>query len=57
MTVVTQYHGHSDNVFAVAWSPGGEAIASGSRDRTVQVWHPLTGQTTTMYRGHHERPP
>ena len=30
--------GHSDIVSAVAWSPDGRRIASGSKDQTVQVW-------------------
>src|SRR6266567_4721980 len=42
------YHGHSDYylghslthaaVNSVTWSPGGTRIASGSSDKTVQVW-------------------
>src|SRR6266704_1036974 len=52
MSIATHYQGHSDNVFAVAWAPDGDAIASGSRDRTVQVWHPLTGTPITIYRKH-----
>jgi WD40 repeat protein len=32
------YHGHSGYVMAIAWSPDGSRIASGSVDRTVQVW-------------------
>jgi eukaryotic-like serine/threonine-protein kinase len=35
---VYTYHGHSGAVLAVAWSPDGKDIASGSRDKTVQVW-------------------
>ncbi len=35
---VFTYHGHSGAVLAVAWSPDGKDIASGSRDKTVQVW-------------------
>ena len=46
------YHGHSDNVFAVAWSPDGQYIASGSRDTTVRVWHAATGICEYIYRGH-----
>ncbi len=32
------YRGHSNGVDAVAWSPDGRRIASGSDDYTVQVW-------------------
>ena len=32
------YRSHSDQVNAVAWSPDGKYIASGSWDKTVQVW-------------------
>ena len=32
------YHGHSDLVWTVVWSPDGKCIASGSADKTVQVW-------------------
>ena len=32
------YRGHSGDVWAVAWSPDGKRIASGSYDKTVQVW-------------------
>ena len=32
------YSGHSGHVVAVAWSPDGKLIASGSTDKTAQVW-------------------
>jgi WD40 repeat protein len=32
------YRGHTDLVTSVAWSPDGKRIASGSYDKTVQVW-------------------
>jgi eukaryotic-like serine/threonine-protein kinase len=39
-------------IFAVAWSPDGSCIASGSWDKTVQVWNALTGKPIRTYRGH-----
>jgi eukaryotic-like serine/threonine-protein kinase len=32
------YTGHSDRAEALAWSPDGKYLASGSGDKTVQVW-------------------
>ena len=46
------YHGHSDQVQSVAWSPKGNYIASASSDRTVQVWDATTGNTIFTYPGH-----
>ncbi|GFZ21679.1 WD-40 repeat family protein [Actinidia rufa] len=30
--------GHADEVFAVDWSPDGEKVASGGRDRVLKLW-------------------
>src|SRR6266487_2068661 len=38
-TLLYRYLGHTDPVDTVAWSPDGQRIASGSSDKTVQVWH------------------
>jgi len=46
------YHGHSDYVSAVAWSPDGKRIASASGDHTVQVWDATNGGHVYTYRGH-----
>ena len=46
------YQGHSDNVFAVAWSPDGQYIASGSKDTTVHIWHAATAKPEYVFRGH-----
>src|SRR5262245_14096078 len=35
--------GHTDSVTVVAWSPDGDLLASSSRDQTVRVWDPKTG--------------
>ncbi len=37
------YHGHSNSVFATAWSPDSKRIASASSDNTMQVWQPVIG--------------
>ncbi len=46
------YHGHSDRATAVAWSPDGKYVVSGSLDKTVQVWSATTGKARLIYRGH-----
>ncbi len=34
-----RYTGHANDVWSAAWSPDGKRIASGSTDKTVQVWN------------------
>ncbi len=51
-SLVSTYKGHSSVVNAVAWSPDGQHIASGSNDRTVQVWNATDGSSPYTYRGH-----
>ena len=46
------YSGHSGAVLAVAWSPDGKRTASGSGDKTVQVWDAADGSHVFTYRGH-----
>ncbi len=46
------YRGHTDRVNAIVWSPDGTCIASGSGDKTVQVWNTLTGDQIFTYCGH-----
>jgi eukaryotic-like serine/threonine-protein kinase len=51
-TTLYTYRGHSSGVFAVAWSPDGKRLASGSQDKTVQVWDATDGGHVFTYRGH-----
>ncbi|CAN0090242.1 unnamed protein product [Phaeothamnion confervicola] len=40
---LAELRGHSDRVWAVAWSPDGALLASCSGDKSVRVWGPLSG--------------
>ena len=44
--------GHTDFVFAVAVSPDGRFIVSGSGDRTVKVWDAQSGALLRSLKGH-----
>ncbi|BDA49586.1 probable WD repeat and SOCS box-containing protein 1 [Coccomyxa sp. Obi] len=35
---VSSFHGHTDSVLRVNWSPDGQLLASGSADTTVRLW-------------------
>lgn len=48
-TTLYTYRGHSDFVDAVAWSPNGQYIASGSWDHTVRVWNAKTRALILTY--------
>lgn len=30
--------GHQDEVYAVDWSPDGEKVGSGGRDKAIRIW-------------------
>ncbi|KAA6415622.1 MAG: hypothetical protein FRX48_00338 [Lasallia pustulata] len=47
--------GHSDMVMAVAFSPDGKQLASGSDDKTVRIWDATTGATLQTLEGHSGR--
>ena len=47
-------HGHSGIVEAVVVSPDGRTLASGSRDRTIQLWDIPDGATKAILKGHRD---
>src|SRR6266581_2785699 len=44
--------GHTQPVRSVAWSPNGTSIASGSEDKTVQIWDASRGILILSYSRH-----
>jgi WD40 repeat protein len=51
LQLVTQT-GHTDAILAVAFSPDGQLLASGSWDNTVKLWNPTTGSELATLKGH-----
>ncbi|MFM5942263.1 MAG: WD40 repeat domain-containing protein, partial [Dolichospermum sp.] len=43
---------HSDSVTAMAITPDGKTLISGSRDRTIKVWDLVTGEVKLTFEGH-----
>ena len=55
-TFIKELSGNTGTVFAVAWSPDGATLASGSTDGTVRLWKAdgtfikeLTGHTDSVF--------
>jgi WD40 repeat protein len=44
----------NETVDAIAWSPDGEAIATGAADNNVELWMPNTGDRLAVLKGHRE---
>lgn len=44
--------GHSKTVTSVAISPDGQTLVSGSDDKTIKIWHLVTGELLRTLTGH-----
>ncbi|KAL0262109.1 general transcription repressor [Diplodia seriata] len=49
---IKTFEGHKDFVLSVALTPDGAWVLSGSKDRGVQFWDPVTGVAQLMLQGH-----
>ncbi|KAF2203445.1 WD40 repeat-like protein [Delitschia confertaspora ATCC 74209] len=49
---IRTFEGHKDFVLSVALTPHGEWVLSGSKDRGVQFWDPVTGIAQLVLTGH-----
>jgi WD40 repeat protein len=47
------FHGYTNHVNSVAFSPDGTRVTSGSRDKTIRIWDARTGQAITVAFGGH----
>jgi WD40 repeat protein/predicted Ser/Thr protein kinase len=52
---LAELSGHTQHVYALAFSPDGRRLASGSEDRTVRLWDAATGAPAEVLPGHTDK--
>src|SRR5947208_1573285 len=50
--VVGTLEGHSDPVYAIAWSPDGKTLVTGGFDNSVRLWDAATRKEIKRFDGH-----
>src|ERR1700761_45564 len=50
--VVGTLDGHTDPVYAIAWSPDGKTLVTGGFDNTVRLWDADTRKEIKKFEGH-----
>ena len=53
-TPTRELEGHTRGVISIAFSLDGRRIASGSRDKTIELWETETGNPVRTFQGHDE---
>ena len=51
-TCLKTLRGHSSRIWAIAFSPDGQLLASGSADHTIRLWNAHNGTCLTVLQGH-----
>lgn len=49
--IISRLKGHGDSVYAVAYSPDGKYLVTGSLDHTLKLWETATGKEVKTYDG------
>jgi len=50
--LLADLRGHTDDVFALAWSPDGSRLASAGRDRSIRIWDTESWSQLALLNGH-----
>jgi WD40 repeat protein/tRNA A-37 threonylcarbamoyl transferase component Bud32 len=51
---VRQFHGHTDSIENLAFTPDGKRLVTVSQDKTARVWDVASGRETVRFTGHTE---